>query len=167
VSSHQPCHRSLGCGRQWQEHHRRGTGRLDPNSDVIHFDRYPVQMPEDLTAWLGDGADFNQWSVPGLADDLARAHDGEGLVVYEAPLGRRHELTGAHIDFLVFIEIPLEIALADWCAVSWPENPTGWSSTSTPTRRSPAASTDSKRVRWRRTPTWWSTVAPRWRPMSV
>ena len=90
----------------------KGIGRPIPDTLVIYFDRYPVQMPEDLPVWLGNGADFNQWSAPGLADDLVRARDGGELVVFEAPLGRRHELTGAHIDFLVFIEIPLEIALA-------------------------------------------------------
>jgi uridine kinase len=89
-----------------------GLAASIPDSVVIQFDRYPVQMPEDLASWRGDGADFNLWSAPGLAEDLARARDGDELVVFEAPLGRRHALTGAHIDFLVFIEIPLEIAVA-------------------------------------------------------
>lgn len=79
---------------------------------VIHFDRYPVHMPDDLPGWLGNGADFNQWLAPELEADLVRARESDEVVVFEAPLGRRHELTGVYIDFLVFIEIPLEIALA-------------------------------------------------------
>jgi uridine kinase len=78
----------------------------------VHFDDHPVEMPPDLPAWLADGADFNLWNAPELEAKLATARSGDGLVLFEAPLGRRHQGSGEFIDYLVFIEVPLEIALA-------------------------------------------------------
>ncbi len=69
-------------------------------------------MPADISGWLAAGADFNQWKAVELADVVGRVSAGGQLVIFEAPLGRRHEATGKHINFLVFIEVPLEIALA-------------------------------------------------------
>lgn len=100
---------AAGCGKSTLV---RELAKAIGDSVVIHFDRYPVQLPEDMPAWLADGADFDRWSIPGLDEDLAEARQGDRPVVFEAPLGRRHLKTGAHIDFLVFIEVPLEIALA-------------------------------------------------------
>jgi uridine kinase len=83
-----------------------------PGSTVVHFDNHPVEMPHDLSAWLADGADFDLWKAPDLEAELASAISGDELVLFEAPLGRRHQGSGQFIDFLVFIEVPLEIALA-------------------------------------------------------
>lgn len=79
---------------------------------AIHFDRYPVDMPADISRWLAEGADFNEWQAAELADVVSQVGAGGQVVIFEAPLGWRHQATGKHIDFLVFIEVPLEIALA-------------------------------------------------------
>lgn len=83
-----------------------------PGSLAVHFDSHPVEMPADLPGWLAGGADFNEWKTPDLEAELAAVCSGSEAVVFEAPLGRRHRGSGGFIDFLVFIEVPLEIALA-------------------------------------------------------
>jgi uridine kinase len=83
-----------------------------PGAVTVHFDLHPVEMPPDLSGWLADGADFNEWKTQELEAELAAVCPVSEMVVFEAPLGRRHRGSGAYIDFLVFIELPLEIALA-------------------------------------------------------
>lgn len=95
------------------------AGRV-ADSVRLHFDDYEVTMPGDWERWLADGASFDEWSVPALAADLfemKRSETGPPVVLFEAPLGRAHRATGDLIDFLVFIDTPLEIALARWMAL--------------------------------------------------
>ena len=83
-----------------------------PDSSTLFFDSYPIQMPKDLQGWLIDGANFNEWKAPALVaalDDLVKVSD---VVIFEAPLGRAHAATCAFINYLVFLDVPLEIALA-------------------------------------------------------
>lgn len=87
-----------------------------PNSATLFFDSFPVQMPEDLRQWLQDGADFNEWRAPALVSALREVAADSDLVWFEAPLGRAHVATGELIDHLVFVDVPLEIALARFAA---------------------------------------------------
>ena len=82
--------------------------------------------PEDLHAWLTAGANYNAWETPGLTSDLlslttgnhiASPVDGSNIptakyIVFDAPLGRAHSDTGKFIDLMVFIDTPLDIAMA-------------------------------------------------------
>jgi uridine kinase len=83
-----------------------------PGAVTVFFDLHPVEMPSDLPGWLAAGADFDEWKAPELEAELAAVCLVSDTVVFEAPLGRRHRGSGSYIDFLVFIELPLEIALA-------------------------------------------------------
>lgn len=93
----------------------------------IHFDDYATNetYPTNLPQWLDDGADFDQFRVPRLAEDLGKLKAGQAVtnpqgkliepaahIFFEAPLGRSHTATGQQIDFAVFIDTPLEIGLA-------------------------------------------------------
>ena len=94
----------------------------------IHFDDYTTAetYPEDPAALLKEGADFNMIKSPLLAQHLqalrtgnvvTNPNTGEAIVparhiIFEGPLGRAQHETGQHIDFLVFIDTPLEIGLA-------------------------------------------------------
>ncbi len=82
--------------------------------------------PEDLHAWLTAGADYNVWKTPGLTRDLQSLTTGNPItspvdgstitaakyIVFDAPLGRAHVDTGRFIDFMVFIDTLLDIAMA-------------------------------------------------------
>ncbi|MES2533125.1 MAG: hypothetical protein V4636_18935 [Pseudomonadota bacterium] len=86
------------------------------------------QSVDALGAWLAAGADFDQLQAPGLVDALhalqarqaLRSHDKSTSIVFEMPLGRAWKATAADIDLLVWVDVPLDIALArrlrDICA---------------------------------------------------
>jgi uridine kinase len=95
------------------------------NVSKISWDDYDeaglMTHPDDWTA-----ANTNDWKVPRLAADLAHLKqgltvvsplDGSSLqptpyIIFDAPLGYAHRETGQHIDFFVFIDTPLDVAMA-------------------------------------------------------
>lgn len=91
-----------------------------------HFEQITALPPADIQAWLLAGAEPDRWHVPGLEDALVRLSAGETVtdpltgerisaeryVIYEAPFGRWDTRYGRHIDVLVWIDTPLDIALA-------------------------------------------------------
>ena len=104
------------------------AGRL-PAASAIFLDKYErfTQQPvEQMRRWLRDGANPDMLAIPGLAEDLAALKSGLPVadpltgstitpgryLVLETQFGRRHAATGRHIDFLVWIDTPLDIALA-------------------------------------------------------
>jgi uridine kinase len=68
----------------------------------------------------------NDWKVPRLGADLGRLKLGQSItspldgssiqpsstILFDAPLGYAHEDTGRHIDCFVFIDTPLDVAMA-------------------------------------------------------
>lgn len=101
---------------------------------VLSYDTYEAITawpPERVAAWLAQGAPFDAVPVPGLAEDLARLRRGEPVpdrerggtlrlsrrggrpvIVLDTLLGRAHPATGAQIDHLVWLDLPLDLALA-------------------------------------------------------
>jgi uridine kinase len=95
---------------------------------MLCFDGYDETTvhPQNLHTWLTSGADYNAWKTPGLTGDLlslttgnhiASPVDGSNIptakyIVFDAPLGRAHSDTGKFIDLMVFIDTPLDIAIA-------------------------------------------------------
>ena len=71
-------------------------------------------------------ADYNDWETPRLTDDLGKLKSGEAIVsyvtglevkprkyiIFDSPLGRAHAETARFIDFMVFIDTPLDVAMA-------------------------------------------------------
>ena len=103
--------------------------KILPDSSAIHVDDYQriTQEPvQQLSHWLQSGADFDALEIPVLGDHLARLKRGEPVVepirmtpiearkyiLFETHFGRAHQDTGAHIDYLVWLDTPREVALA-------------------------------------------------------
>jgi energy-coupling factor transporter ATP-binding protein EcfA2 len=99
------------------------------DATAIHFDHYEriTERPiEQIRDWMRNGADPNHLEIAGLAEDLEALKSGRSIVhpatralvpagryiVFETQFGRQHAATGRHIDFLVWIDTPLDIALA-------------------------------------------------------
>lgn len=97
------------------------------NSIAIHFDDYetPDTYPKNPLDLMKNGIDFNVVKSPLLAQHLQMLKNGETVstpqgeilaptrfIIYEGPLGYAQHETGQFIDFLVFIDTPLEIGLA-------------------------------------------------------
>ena len=101
---------------------------LLPQAVAIFFDDYDFDTihPESFRKWLEQGADYAAWKTPQLAADLQKLRDGQSIVspvdgstispakyvVFDAPLGYAHPETARLIDFMVFIDTPLDIAMA-------------------------------------------------------
>ena len=92
---------------------------------ILCFDDTNIH-PDDLVAWLTEGADYNAWQTPVLTRDLQSLTAGHQItapvdgskvspaktIVFDAPLGRAHQDTASFIDFMVFIDTPLDVAMA-------------------------------------------------------
>ena len=99
------------------------------DATTIHYDHYEratEKSVDNLIQWMRNGADFNDFVIPRLPEDLEKLKLGESVfdpltgieirpnkyIIFEMPLGKEHRLTAAYIDLLIWIEIPLDIALA-------------------------------------------------------
>ena len=95
---------------------------------TLRFDDYDDSTihPENLQTWLEAGADYSAWKTPVLTNHLRSLGAGNHItspvdgcrisaanyVVFDAPLGRAHLDTGRFIDLMVFIDTPLDVAMA-------------------------------------------------------
>ncbi len=95
---------------------------------ILSFDDYDNSNlhPENLPEWFQRGGDYNAWKTPTLTRDLQTLKSGNPItsvldgshisparfIIFDAPLGRAHRDTGRFIDFMVFIDTPLDLALA-------------------------------------------------------
>ncbi|HSH82005.1 MAG TPA: hypothetical protein VLA19_26055 [Herpetosiphonaceae bacterium] len=98
------------------------------NATQVLFDDYAAvsTYPDDLSRWVATDADPTQWQTPRLADDLRALRMGVPVlhpggttllqpthyIVMEEPFGRERQEMAPLIDFVVVIDVPLEIALA-------------------------------------------------------
>jgi uridine kinase len=90
-------------------------------SRAVYYDQFQTitrMTPEWVSDWFARGADPNEFALAELVAELTRktqvseAEQRRPLVIFETPFGRLHRATGAFIDFLVWIDAPLDIALA-------------------------------------------------------
>jgi uridine kinase len=102
--------------------------RLDDAAMLFydHYEKATQMPPRDLVRWMNAGADFNAFTIPGLAADLKRLQQGQPVndpvtgipiepqkyTILEMPLGRAHRETAKFINLLVWIDVPLDMALA-------------------------------------------------------
>jgi uridine kinase len=97
------------------------------NAVALYFDDYETSSTyPDIEQWLANGADPNDFQTPQLSADLellaaGRAitlpHNGQianpaPVIVLEEPFGRERAEVADLIDYVVCIDLPLEIALA-------------------------------------------------------
>lgn len=96
---------------------------------LLSYDDYEEitgRSPRAIEAWLAGGAPLAEVAVPGLREDLlalragapvrhrpaGRAGRGGGAVVHDTLVGRAHPATADLVDFMIWIETPLDVALA-------------------------------------------------------
>jgi len=88
--------------------------RLD-NSAVIYWDDYGNEVDpfRDINEWAADGFDCNEWNTKPVAADIARLlKKPYNYVILDYPFGYLNECVGKYIDLTVFIDTPLDVALA-------------------------------------------------------
>lgn len=86
-----------------------------PKSTSLHFDDYSFDGEvEDFYKWMQDGADYNVWDLTPLKNDIEkiiRAGEYEYLIL-DYPFAYQHKMLSDFIDVAIFIDTPLDIALA-------------------------------------------------------
>ena len=109
----------------------------------LSFDDYEsTSVYPPAKQWLADGADPNQFQTPGFVADIHRLKNGEAILhpdtkeeikpkrflVLEEHFGRERDAMKELIDYVVLIDIPLEIAharklLRKGDFLPWEDNP--------------------------------------------
>ena len=86
-----------------------------PNVKSLHFDDYSFEGEvDDFSAWVKQGADYNVWDLSPLIKDIIRIKkesDCEYLIL-DYPFAYCHKVLCEHIDCAIFIDTPLDIAMA-------------------------------------------------------
>jgi uridine kinase len=83
---------------------------------VISFDDYhhsKVYLARDINEWSADGNDCNEWHVQAIADDVEKLLTADiDYIILDFPFGRCNNCVGKYIDLDIYINTPLDIALA-------------------------------------------------------
>ncbi len=87
-----------------------------PQSALFCFDEFDDSniYPEDFYEWSRRGADISEFDCPGMrtAVDLEMQRGKVTQIILDYPFGRRHARFADIIDLAVFIDTPLDVALA-------------------------------------------------------
>jgi uridine kinase len=85
------------------------------NCAVIYWDDYgdEVDLDCDINEWAANGHDYNEWNTAHVADDIVRLlNEPYDYIILDYPFGYMNERVGKYIDLTVFIDTPLDVALA-------------------------------------------------------
>ena len=87
-----------------------------PDSSLFHFDDFDDSniYPADFCDWSQRGGDIEEFDCPGMQAAVeAEVHRGTTRqIILDFPLGRRHSRFCDTIDLAVFIDTPLDVAMA-------------------------------------------------------
>ncbi len=90
-----------------------------PRAETVAYDRFHPGLDEhQIQDWIRRNGDPNELTLTALIAELDRltAAGNEGasrtLVLFETAFGRVHHATGAFIDLSIWIDTPLDLALA-------------------------------------------------------
>lgn len=84
-------------------------------SKSLYFDDYDFEgCPEDFFQWVQSGADYNVWNTEILVKDLRHLLTQFNLeyVLLDYPFAYKNDKVAAYIDYAIFIDTPLDIAMA-------------------------------------------------------
>lgn len=83
------------------------------HSTALYFDDYTFNGPQDIRVWVENGADYNEWDLSPLIQEL-EVLQGESwdYIVIDYPFAYAHEQVGRLVDLAVFIDTPLDVAMA-------------------------------------------------------
>lgn len=83
---------------------------------ALHFDDYSCFPPEEICAWVERGSDCNEWDLSPIIHDvqvlLHNENQSLDYILLDYPFAYRHHEMSQYIDYAVFIDTPLDIAMA-------------------------------------------------------
>jgi len=97
------------------------------NAPVLKFDHYEnfIEWSKNMNQWIGDETDLRQIRIPRLKDDLlallkrlpvtdpldGRMISPSSYILLEEPSGRERDEIKEFIDFVVYIDVPLDVCV--------------------------------------------------------
>lgn len=85
------------------------------NVCTLHFDDYIFEGEvEDFYQWVLDGADYNVWNLKPLEEDIIKIMESGKYeyLILDYPFAYCNEQIKKYIDKAIFIDTPLDVALA-------------------------------------------------------
>jgi len=83
------------------------------NAKALFFDDYDLVGPDDILEWVDRGANSHEWNLePFVADFMELLKQPLEYIFLDYPFAYRHTRMKEFIDLAVFIETPLDLALA-------------------------------------------------------
>lgn len=86
-----------------------------PRTTSLHFDDYSFEGEvEDFSKWISEGVDVNVWDLSPLKADIERLiRSGEyDYLLLDYPFAYQHQMLKDYLDCCIFIDTPLDIAMA-------------------------------------------------------
>lgn len=85
-------------------------------SKALYFDDYDFDGPDDMCDWVERGADNNEWKLTPLINDLCsllyNTSQSLDFILLDYPFAYMNFEMREYIDFTIFIDTPLDIAMA-------------------------------------------------------
>jgi uridine kinase len=90
--------------------------QLLPKSKALFFDDYDFEGPDDIPEWVERGGDCNEWKLMPLVSDInsltSPISSEIDFILLDYPFANSHNEMKGYIDLTVFIDTPLDIAMA-------------------------------------------------------
>lgn len=89
--------------------------RRFPKACALHFDDYSFEGEvHDFHRWVLDGADYHVWNLTPLEEDIIKIKKSGkcDYLLLDYPFAYCHEQIKKYIDIAIFIDTPLDVALA-------------------------------------------------------
>ncbi|MFD2115189.1 hypothetical protein ACFSTH_05640 [Paenibacillus yanchengensis] len=86
------------------------------NSNALYFDNYNFDGPDDICEWVEKGANVHDWILTPIVNDLnsllAAEQQSADYILLDYPFSYLHNEMSSLIDFTIFIDTPLDVAMA-------------------------------------------------------
>ncbi|MDX8046255.1 hypothetical protein SH601_09650 [Gracilibacillus sp. S3-1-1] len=79
---------------------------------ALYFDDYDFEGPDDIIKWIDSGGNPDEWKLLPLIRDLdILRNEPLDYILLDYPFAYKHSKISEFIDFTVFIDVPLDIAI--------------------------------------------------------
>ena len=83
------------------------------NSKALYYDDYDINGPDDIVNWIDGGGDPNEWDLTPFIKDLdILLNETLDYIILDFPFSYKHDQVRKFIDYSIFIDTPLDIAMA-------------------------------------------------------
>ena len=89
--------------------------KMTEHSAALYFDEYEfMKEPSDLSAWAKRNGGYREWDLQPIEEDLKRVIEMEHIdvILLDYPFARLHDQISVYIDETIFLDVPLDIAMA-------------------------------------------------------